>query len=71
MRILDSTIRRSIDGVADFSARIEDLQGLSITPRNVFIVENLQTFLAFEELQDSVVLLGMGFRVKELAPFLG
>jgi hypothetical protein len=66
MRVLDSALRAQFDGLGDFSAPIEDLQRLSISPQNVFIVENLQTFLAFEDLKDAIVLLGMGFRVKEI-----
>lgn len=67
MRILDSSIRQHLGWLEDISAPLVDFQRLPIVPHNIVIVENLQTFLAFEDLKDTIVLLGMGFRVKELA----
>jgi hypothetical protein len=66
LRILDASIRQQPGGVGDMSAPIRDLQQLPISPTNVVIVENLQTFLAFQEFPETVVLMGMGFRVGEL-----
>lgn len=66
MRILDASIRQQLGGVEDMSAPVRDLQQLPISPTNVVIVENLQTFLSFQEFPETVVLSGMGFRVGEI-----
>ncbi len=66
LRILDAGMRQQLGGVEDMSAPVGDLQQLPISPTNVVIVENLQTFLAFQEFPETIVLLGMGFRVAEI-----
>ena len=66
MRILDSKISERVGGLRDITAPIDDLRRLPIAPANVVIVENLQTLLAFDDIPNTVVLLGMGFCVGEL-----
>jgi hypothetical protein len=64
MKILDRDLRAQIGDLTDIAAPIEDLFHMPIRPKFVFIVENLQTFLAFEKLSSSIVLLGMGYKIE-------
>ena len=63
MRILDPGLRARFGGLGDISAPCEDLARLDIRPACVFVVENLQTGLAFEDLAGSVVIMGLGYAV--------
>lgn len=66
MRILDPKLRACIDGIGDISAPFEYLASLGMRPTNVFVVENLQTGLAFDDLPGSVVLMRLGYAVDVL-----
>jgi hypothetical protein len=66
MRILDPELRKPLGGLSDISAPLKDFAKLDIKPRFIFIVENLQTGLAFEDLTGSVVLMGLGYGVEVL-----
>ncbi|MCL2810000.1 MAG: DUF2220 family protein [Treponema sp.] len=66
MRILDSNLRKSFAGLGDITAPLEELLTLEITPSYVFIVENIQTGLAFEDMTDSIVIMGLGYGVDVL-----
>ena len=70
MRILDSKIRGKIGGLCDISIPCEEAVNLAIKPAMVFIVENLQTGLAFEDLPGSVVIMGLGYGVDILKSLL-
>jgi len=63
MRILDPEIRSRFRGLCDISAPWEEAANLDIKPTYVFIVENLQTGLAFEDLTGSVVIMALGYGV--------
>ena len=63
MRILDPLLRSRFGGLGDISAPLEEAAGLDINPINVFIVENIQTALAFNDLKGSVVIMGLGYGV--------
>lgn len=63
IRILDENLRRDVAGLGDISSPIEGLLQLRIHPRNVLIVENLQTFLALNDLPSVVAVFGMGYQV--------
>lgn len=63
MRILDSELRDSVGGLGDITVPLEQLAELDIPVTNVFIVENLQTGLAFEDLPGSVVIMQLGYGV--------
>jgi hypothetical protein len=69
IRLLDYMMCTDTGGLADITAPAAEIMGLRIAPRNVFIVENLQTFLAFEELKGAAVILGMGYRAKQMCLF--
>ena len=66
MRILDPDLRSKFAGLGDISAPAEEIAGLDITPAVTFIVENIQTGLAFNDLKNSVVIMGLGYRVDVL-----
>jgi hypothetical protein len=66
MRILDPEIRSRFNGLGDISALCEEIANLDIKPTHVFIVENLQTGLAFEDLAGSVVIMALGYNVEVL-----
>jgi hypothetical protein len=67
MRILDAELRRRVDGLSDISAPLSDLTTLGLCPSRVFIVENLQTGLAFPDVAGTVLFMGLGYRVDVLA----
>lgn len=66
IRILDSELRDKIGGLSDISMPLEQLAELDIPVTNVFIVENLQTGLAFDDIQGSIVIMQLGYGVNLL-----
>jgi hypothetical protein len=67
VRILDPNLSRGIGGLSDISAPVDQLAALGIQPSRVWIVENLQTGLAFGPLAGSVVFMGLGYGVSVLS----
>ncbi|MBF0470569.1 MAG: hypothetical protein HQL48_04265 [Gammaproteobacteria bacterium] len=63
LRILDHNLRARVGGLAELSTPIEQLAKLDLPAANVFIIENLQTGLAFEDLPASVVIMQLGYGV--------
>jgi hypothetical protein len=66
MRLLDKNLRSRFNGISDISAPLEEIAGLDIAPVIAFIVENIQSALAFNDLKNSVVLMGLGYGVDVL-----
>jgi hypothetical protein len=66
LRILDDSLRQRVGGLSDISAPWEQLVDLDLPVSNVFIVENLQTGLAFDDLPGSVVIMQLGYGVDVL-----
>jgi hypothetical protein len=66
-RILDDSLRRHLSGLGDVSAPVGELAVLDLPVARVYIVENLQTGLAFGDLPDSIVFMGLGYGVDVLA----
>jgi hypothetical protein len=66
LRLLDDTLRKQLGGLGDLSAPWEQLAELDLPVSNVFIVENLQTGLAFDDLPGSVVIMQLGYGVDVL-----
>lgn len=66
LRILDDSLRQRVGGLSDLSAPWEQLVELDLPVSNVFIVENLQTGLAFDDLPGSVVIMQLGYGVDVL-----
>jgi hypothetical protein len=67
LRILDAHLRGQLGGLSDITAPIADLASIPIRPTHVYIVENLQTGLAFPDAPGSVILMRMGYAVDALA----
>jgi len=67
LRILDETLRRHVGGLSDVSARLDDLAKLELPASRVYIVENLQTGLAFDDEPGAVAVMGLGYGVSVLA----
>jgi hypothetical protein len=61
--LLDAELRRHVGGLRDLSARAEELAGLDLPVSRVFIVENVQTGLAFEDCPGAAVFMGLGYGV--------
>ena len=66
LRILDESLRQRVGGLNDISAPWEQLAELDLPVSKVFIVENLQTGLAFDDLPGSVVIMQLGYGVDVL-----
>lgn len=66
LRILDDSLRQRVGGLSDISAPWEQLAELDLPVSNVFIVENLQTGLAFDDLPGSIVIMQLGYGVDML-----
>jgi hypothetical protein len=66
LRVLDNGLRQWVDGLEDISAPWEQLADLDVPVSNVFIVENLQTGLAFDDLPGSIVIMQLGYGVDVL-----
>jgi hypothetical protein len=66
LRVLDEALRQWVGGLSDISAPWEQLVELDLPVVKVFIVENLQTGLAFDDLPGSVVIMQLGYGVDVL-----
>jgi hypothetical protein len=64
LRLLDRELRKIVGGLSDFAASPAELAQLSLDVRQLFVVENLQTGLAFEALPGAAVLMGLGYSVE-------
>jgi len=67
MRLLDPNLRSRFSGLSDISAPLDEIINIDIAPAYVFIVENIQTALAFKDLKNAVVIMGLGYGVDVLA----
>jgi hypothetical protein len=67
LRLLDPVLRERVGGLGDITAPVEEIAKLTLSVQCVYIVENLQTGLAFDELPGAVILMGMGYAVDQLA----
>lgn len=67
MRLLDAGTQKAAGGLRDITAPVEDLARLPLPLRVIYIVENLQTGLAFQELPGAAVFMGLGYAVDLLA----
>jgi hypothetical protein len=67
LRILDSELRAHVGGLEDITAPVNHIATLNLPVSHVYIVENLQTGLAFNDLPGSIVIVGLGYHVDVLA----
>jgi hypothetical protein len=66
MRILDQELRAYVGDMLELIAPAEELAKLQWPVRQAFIVENLQTGMAFTDLPGSIVFMGKGYSVPVL-----
>jgi hypothetical protein len=66
MGLLDPKLRSLVGGLRDITAPVEEVAALSLSPSRVFIVENLQTGLAFSDVPGSLVFMAQGYAVDVL-----
>jgi hypothetical protein len=67
IRLLDSHLRGCIGGLGDLSISLEYLEKLTLPVKKIYIVENLQTGLAFNDISESIVFMGLGYSVDLLS----
>jgi hypothetical protein len=67
VRILDPALRAAVGGLGDITAPVEQLAALPLQPRRIFIVENLQTGLAFDDLPGAACFMARGYAVDAFA----
>jgi len=68
MRVLDNNLRAKLSGLSDICASVEDIAQLNLPVKRVYIVENICTGLAFSDIPDAVVFMGLGYGVSQLDP---
>jgi hypothetical protein len=62
-RLLDADMRRITQGLGDITAPLEEIARLVLPLRCIYIVENLQTGLAFGEIPEAAVFMRLGYAV--------
>ncbi|CAD7381500.1 MULTISPECIES: Wadjet anti-phage system protein JetD domain-containing protein [Xanthomonas] len=67
MRLLDPLLRAKLGGLDDISAPIASISALSLPVRCAVVVENLQTFLAFDDIPGVALFFGQGFGARSLS----
>lgn len=67
LRVLDPALRARIGGLSDLAALPTELGKITWFPERVYIVENLQTALAFDDLPGAIVIFGSGYGVEFLS----
>lgn len=67
MRLTDPELSGHTGGISDIQSPIKELSRLDITPARVFIVENLETGIAFPALPRSAVFMGLGYGAADLS----
>lgn len=67
IRILDHAMRQTVGGLGDITAPVTELAAMALPAKTVFIVENLQTGLAFDDMPGAVVVMALGYSVDLLA----
>lgn len=62
-RLLDEELRNLMGGLTDITATVEDLDRMQLPLKKVYIVENLQTGLAFNDIPGALVFMSLGYAV--------
>jgi hypothetical protein len=63
LRILDDEIRDRIGNLSDITAPPREIAGLTLPLERVYIVENVQSGLAFPDVRRAVLVMGLGYSV--------
>jgi len=67
LRVLDPALRGRLGGLGDIEAPVQEVAALQLPAQRIFIVENLQTGLAFGDLPGAVVFMQQGYAVDVFA----
>jgi hypothetical protein len=65
--LLDKTMRQRYGGLRDISVPLEELRTLDVSPRVVLAIENLQTVVAFPDMEGVVAVLRLGSAITKMA----
>lgn len=65
-KLLDSKLRKRLGNLSDIAAPIEQIKKMQLPLKKVYIVENQQTGMAFEDIDDAMVFMGLGYAVEIL-----
>jgi len=63
-KVLDGELRNMLGGLSDVSAVVKDIANLSLPIKQVYIVENLQTGMAFDDIKGAMVFMSQGYAVE-------
>lgn len=66
-RILDRELQNEFGGLTDLTVDTEELARRPLPVSTIFIVENVQTALAFQPMPSTIVFMGLGYRVDALS----
>ncbi len=65
--VLDAALRRRINGLRDITVPIDELANAALPAKRFYVVENVQTALAFDDLPESAVIMGLGYGIDVLS----
>lgn len=65
--VLDAALRRRINGLRDITVPVDELANASLPAKRCYVVENVQTALAFDDLPESAVIMGLGYGIDVLS----
>jgi hypothetical protein len=71
LKVLDDRLRSLIGGMRDLAIPADALSHLNLPAKCLFVVENLQTGLAFDDLDDALVVMGLGYGVDAIQKLRG
>lgn len=69
--VLDPDLRQRINGFRDIAIPINELARATLPAKRCYIVENVQSALAFDDLPGSIVIMGLGYGVDVLSMVAG
>lgn len=61
MRILDPSLRSYFGGFSEVSIAVDQLAGIDLPVSTIYFVENVQTGLAFDDIEGAIVIMGRGY----------
>jgi hypothetical protein len=63
VRVLDPELRARVGNLCDLAAPVDQIAQMDLPVRRIYIVENIQTGLAFGDIAGSVLIMGLGYSV--------
>lgn len=65
--LLDAALRQRINGLRDVTVAVDELANAALPVKRLYVVENVQTALAFDDLPESAVIMGLGYGIDILS----